>query len=70
VPNPSSISKTYVAINAGGGVVGFFSSHFGVRGDLRFYRAFGVNVTDLQGSGLAFDHFDFWRAGLGLVATF
>ena len=70
VPNPASISTNYFTFNAGGGVMAFFSGHFGVRGDLRYYRAFGLKVSDLQGAGLARDRFDFWRANVGLVIKF
>jgi hypothetical protein len=70
IPNASNISKYYFTFNAGAGVMGFFSSHFGVRGDLRYYRAFGVKADDLENSGLALDHFDFWRGAVGLAVTF
>lgn len=70
VPNPASISNNYVTVNAGGGVMGFFTDHFGVRGDLRYYRAFGFDISDLQGAGLALTRFDFWRADIGVVAKF
>ena len=69
-PNPASISTNYFTFNVGGGVMGFFTSHLGVRGDLRYYRAFGFKVADVQGTGLALDRFDFWRANIGLVAKF
>lgn len=70
IPNPTNISSNYFTFNVGGGVMGFFSSHLGVRGDLRYYRAFGFKLEDLQTTGLALDRFDFWRAGFGLVAKF
>jgi opacity protein-like surface antigen len=70
VPNPESISKNYFTFNAGGGVFGFFTEHLGVRGDLRYTRAFGIKITDLENGGLALDHFNFWRASFGLAAKF
>ncbi len=72
VPNPSSISNNYFAFNVGGGVAGFFGHHLGARGDLRYYRAFGFNETDLTGASptLTLTHFDFWRAYGALVVTF
>jgi hypothetical protein len=70
VPNPASISNNYFTVNLGGGVMGFFGNHFGVRGDLRYYRAFGFGVSDLQGAGLALTRFDFWRGDIGIVAKF
>lgn len=70
VPNPASISNTYFSFNAGGGVMGFFSTHFGVRADLRYFRAYGFKLDDLENAGLAFDRLNFWRAGIGLAAKF
>jgi hypothetical protein len=72
IPNPASISTNYFTFNTGGGVMGFFSPHLGVRGDLRYNRAFGFKLADIQsaGSGLALDRFDFWRANIGLVVKF
>jgi hypothetical protein len=69
-PSPESISSDYFAVNLGGGVMGFFNAHLGLRGDLRYYRAFGINLDDLEADGLSVNHFNFWRAGIGLVAKF
>jgi hypothetical protein len=38
--------------------------------DLRYFRAYGFKLTDLQTAGLALDRFDFWRASIGLAAKF
>jgi hypothetical protein len=70
IPNPSSISTNYFTVNVGGGVMGFFTTHLGVRADLRYFRAYGFKVTDLETAGLALDRFDFWRASIGLAAKF
>ena len=70
VPNPSSVSNDYFTINVGGGVMGFFLKHLGVRGDLRYYRAFGFKIEDIQGAQVQLTKFDFWRAGAGLVLKF
>ena len=35
IPNPASISTNYFTVNVGGGVMGFFTTHMGVRADLR-----------------------------------
>jgi hypothetical protein len=70
VPNPTSISTNYFTLNVGGGVAGFFSAHFGARGDLRYYRAYGLKVTDFENAGLVLDHFDFWRANIGVAIKF
>ncbi len=70
IPNPSSISTNYFTVNVGGGVMGFFTTHLGVRADLRYFRAYGFKVTDLETAGLALDRFDFWRASIGFAAKF
>ena len=71
VPNPESISNNYFMFNVGGGVMGFFSSHLGVRGDLRYYQAYGFDLAAIQNTGqVALTHFDFWRASIGLAAKF
>lgn len=70
VPNPESISNDYFTFNVGGGAMGFFTKHLGVRGDLRYYRAFGIKITDLENAGLSLNHFNFWRASGGLAVKF
>jgi hypothetical protein len=52
--------------NAGGGVMGYFSDHVGLRGDLRYLRNIENNSTS---SNLDFDpgSFHFWRASIGVV---
>lgn len=69
-PDPTSISNDYFTVNFGGGVFGFFSKHVGVRGDLRYFRAYGLKFEDLEATGLDLTHFNFWRASVGLVAKF
>jgi opacity protein-like surface antigen len=51
--------------DAGGGVMGYFSDHVGMRGDLRYLRA----TSDLNISGLGLDgnRLHFWRASVGVV---
>jgi hypothetical protein len=70
IPNPQSISNNYFTFNVGGGVMVLLGAHLGVRGDLRYYRAFGFNASDIQSGTLTLSHFDFWRAAGGLVVTF
>jgi len=65
VPNSTSASETYFSFNVGGGVIGFFSDHWGVRGDVRYYRALGFKIGENE--NLALDQFDFWRANIGLA---
>jgi opacity protein-like surface antigen len=52
----------------GGGVMGFFSDNFGIRGDYRYYRNFKKD----EGGFLGFDTgtFNFSRASIGVVIRF
>jgi opacity protein-like surface antigen len=54
-------SNTDLAMNAGGGVMGFFTDHVGVRGDLRYFRT-GLDLDFLNTKNV-----DFWRASFGIV---
>jgi hypothetical protein len=54
-------SNTDLAMNAGGGVMGFFTDHFGVRGDLRYFRT-GLDLDFLNTKNV-----DFWRGSFGIV---
>ncbi|MEO5739974.1 MAG: outer membrane beta-barrel protein [Vicinamibacterales bacterium] len=69
-PNVETISNNYFTFNAGGGIFGFFTEHIGVRADLRYTRAFGFKIADLETAGIALDKFNFWRATFGLAAKF
>ncbi len=62
-----SSSDNMFGWDAGGGVMGYFADHVGVRGDLRYLRAThelntGVSSVDING-----DRLHFWRASIGLV---
>ena len=70
-PAAASLTNHYITLNTGGGVMGFIIPHLGVRGDLRYYRAYGFTFTDLQSNiNVQFGHFTFWRATMGAVFTF
>jgi hypothetical protein len=63
-----SATTNDLGFNLGAGVMGFFSDHFGLRGDARYFR----NVTsDLKDSDLdpefRLGNLDFWRASIGIV---
>ena len=54
--------------DAGGGVMGYFNDHFGLRGDVKYIRGFenlntGVQSVDLSGN----NQLHFWRVALGVV---
>ena len=60
--------NTEVAWDFGGGVLVFFTSHVGLRGDIRYFRSFnapdfGLDFIDTEDS----DAIDYSRASLGLV---
>jgi opacity protein-like surface antigen len=62
-----SSSDNMFGWDAGGGVMGYFNDHVGLRGDLRYLRATsdlksGVSSLDLSGNQL-----HFWRASIGVV---
>ena len=67
IANVSS-SNNMFGWDAGGGVMGYFSDHVGLRGDLRYLRATSdlntglTNLPDLNGNRL-----HFWRATVGVV---
>ena len=63
-----SADNNMLGWNAGGGVMGYFNNHFGLRGDVKYLRSFedtntGINVIDVNGPG----QFHFWRAAIGVV---
>jgi len=49
--------------NVGGGVMGFFGQHFGLRGEIRYLRAFDSNTI----VGVNVGTIDFTRLSLGVV---
>jgi hypothetical protein len=62
-PLAPTTSSNEAGFNIGGGVMGFFSNHFGIRGDVRYMRAFSgdiVNAIDLHS-------LNFTRLSLGVV---
>ena len=63
----ASSSNNMFGWDAGGGVMGYFADHVGLRGDLRYLRATsdlnsGITSLDLSGNRL-----HFWRASIGVV---
>jgi outer membrane protein with beta-barrel domain len=62
-----SSSNNDLGWNAGGGVMGFFSDHFGVRGDVRYLRNIQNNSTSVTDINFDPGNFHFWRASIGVV---
>ena len=61
-----SSSNNDLGWNAGVGLIGYFSDHFGLRGDVRYLRNIQNNST---ANDINFDpgNFHFWRASIGVV---
>ena len=64
------LDENKVGWDFGGGVMIFFTSHVGIRGDLRYFRTFealeilGIDLADPPGD------LDFTRGSIGFVARF
>lgn len=62
------VSNADFAFNLGGGVMGYFNDHVGLRGDLRYMRTINSDVTDSDfDPEFGLGDFDFWRLSFGLV---
>lgn len=62
-----SSSKNMLGWNLGGGVMGYFNDHVGLRGDLRYLRSFENPDTGVTAIDLGTGQVHFWRASIGLV---
>lgn len=64
--NFDAVSNNDFGYNLGAGIMGYFATHIGIRGDVRYFRTLqdndGGNGVDLDLGG-----FHFWRASIGLV---
>jgi len=60
-------SDTALGINAGGGIMGFFSDQVGIRADVRYFRSVRDDQADL---GLVTDDISFWRSTVGVSFRF
>jgi hypothetical protein len=66
VPSPDfvpHIDDNNLGVSGGLGLIGFFSHHVGMRGDVRYFR----NFRDAPNNEVQFGAFHFWRAALGVV---
>src|SRR5262245_16930149 len=66
----TSVSQNDFAYSLGGGLMGFFSDHIGIRGDIRYFRNFQVDELSLGGVNFESGTFDFSRASGGVVFRF
>ena len=62
-------SKNDFGFDVGGGVMGFFNSNVGIRGDVRYFRSFKGSDSDTL-TGLALSDFNFWRGSVGVSFKF
>ncbi len=63
--NQISVDSNVIGYDWGGGVNGLFTTHVGIRGDVRHFQTFqDVNVPLVSGK------LGFWRASLGLALKF
>jgi opacity protein-like surface antigen len=61
-------SNNDFAFNVGAGVMGFFNSHVGLRGDVRYMRTINSDLGDTDfDPELGLGDFDFWRVSFGVV---
>jgi outer membrane protein with beta-barrel domain len=56
------VDTNNVGMNVGGGLMGYFSHHVGLRGDVRYIINFSDNNNTVQ-----FGQFHFWRGSIGIV---
>lgn len=63
------LNENSFGIDAGGGVMIFFSDSVGVRGDLRYFRSLSGD-GDEDDLDLRLGSFDFWRASAGVTFRF
>ena len=67
-----SLSNNYFTINFGGGAMYFFTKRVAVRGDLRYFKAYGLDLPDNESESISlkFNKFTFWRLGFGATFAF
>jgi hypothetical protein len=65
-----TVSRNDWGYTLGGGVMGYFSDHVGLRGDLRYFRNFQVDDFDIDDVDFDRGTFNFGRASLGLLFRF
>lgn len=68
------VARNDFALNAGGGLTGYFTEHVGLRGDIRYFRSLqgeaGADGVIIDPRDFELGQFDFWRATVGLSLRF
>jgi opacity protein-like surface antigen len=67
-----AVDSTDWGFNVGGGVTGFMTDNFGLRGDVRYFRSFEDFETPEPDDdfNVGIGDFRFWRGTLGFVFRF
>jgi hypothetical protein len=68
VPGLVEANNNHIAWDIGGGIIGFFTPHFGIRGDLRYFHSF-QNI-DIFGLSIADTKIDYGRVSGGVIFMF
>jgi opacity protein-like surface antigen len=61
-------TKNDFGFDVGAGIMGFFTTNIGLRGDVRYFRSFSGSEDNIAGIGLS--DFNFWRGSLGVSFKF
>jgi hypothetical protein len=64
-----NVSTNDWGVDLGGGVIGMFSEHVGLRGDVRYFRSLQDPSAD-NDFDVALGKFDFWRGTAGIAFKF
>jgi hypothetical protein len=64
----NALTDNSVAFDIGGGMMGFFSNHVGLRGDIRFVRSF--STLSFSAFDLSDENLEFWRGVFGVTFKF
>jgi opacity protein-like surface antigen len=73
VDNPGDlfeVNSNNWGFNAGAGVAGFFSDNVGIRGDVRYFRAFDDIEDDDDDLDITLGDLRFWRGTVGVTFRF
>ena len=65
-----SVSENDWGYTLGGGVMGYFSDHVGLRGDLRYFRNFKADIIEATNIDFERGTFNFGRASIGVLFRF
>jgi opacity protein-like surface antigen len=61
-------TKNDFGFDVGAGIMGFFTTNIGIRGDVRYFRSFSGSDDNITGIGVS--DFNFWRGSIGASFKF